>query len=821
MTPGALAPGALALGAVVRGRVVGTVRMLPVGGEAAEVGVVVAREWRDHGVATALLEELAAVCLRAGIRTLLADVPADDGRTVRVLSDLGLPLGVTREGPSLRIEVALHRDARYAAATEERHRRAAAASLRPVLRPRSVAVVGAGSGEHSVGRAVLRRLKDAGFPGAVLAVNPHAAAVEGVPCRPRVADLPCGTDLVVVAVPAGAVAEVVRDCGERGVRGIVLLSSGLAAVPGLIEQVARLVDEHGMRLVGPNTVGVVGPGGAGRLDTTFAAGTAEPGDVGLVAQSGGIAIAATTAWQHLGLGLSAMVAVGDALDVGVRDVLAWFDEDPGTSLVAVYAESEPDLRGLVPTAAHLAARVPVVALTSGTSPAGRRAATSHTAGSATPEVVREAAYTAAGIASVGDPGDLATVAALLRGQPLPGTRAVAVLTNVGGGGVLAADACVAAGLRVDPLPGDVQEGLRALLSPLATTGNPVDTGAAVDAPVFADALRLLLDSPAVGAVVTVTAPTAVSDPAPGVVAGAAAAAAAGRATPVVDVRLTRATTVERLELPGAPEGRFLVSVTSPAAAARALAVAARRREWLTRPAAPAHAPASVDVRAAREALAAVLSRAPAGDWLLPPEVSALCRAAGLRAVPSAWVRSADEARTAARTHRGPVVVKGYVAGVVHKGDAGYLRLPVDGPAEAAAVVAGFRARAGEAWLGAVVQPLVPPGDELLVGAVRDPSAGPVVVLGPGGRATDALGHRVHRLAPVGDADAEGMLDGTGLCDTAHGRALDRPGVTDCVRRVGWIADVLPEVAEIEVNPLVATSRRATALDVRVRVEPPG
>jgi hypothetical protein len=185
------------------------------------------------------------------------------------------------------------------------------------------------------------------------------------------------------------------------------------------------------------------------------------------------------------------------------------------------------------------------------------------------------------------------------------------------------------------------------------------------------------------------------------------------------------------------------------------------------------------------------------------------------------VRTADEAREAAQAADGPVAVKGYVDGVVHKGDEGFLRLPVTDPAEAAAAVAGFRSRAGAAWLGALVQPVVPPGDELLVGAVRDASAGPVVALGPGGRATDALGHRVHRLAPVGEGEAAAMIDATGLFGTAHGRTLDRLGVGDCVRRVGWLADSLPEIAEVDVNPLVVTPRQTVPLDVRIRIEPLG
>ena len=811
--------GAVSMGARVRGRLVGVVQLLPVGRDVGELAAVVDPAWREHGVGTVLLEELAAVAVRQGVRRLLADVLAENGRMMRVLTDLGLPLSTTREGPSVRVEVALHGDERYAEASENRHRTASAASLRPVLRPASVAVVGAGRGEHSVGRAVLRSLRNAGYDGTVVAVNPHVEELDGIPCLPSVADLPFAVDLVVVVVPAPSVASVVEECGERGVRALVLLTAGLGAEPGLTDRVRSLVDRYGMRLVGPNTVGVVGPGVDHRLDTTFTAQVAPPGDVGLIAQSGGIAIAAVSAWRSLGLGLSAMVAIGDALDVGARDVLSWFDEDPATQLAVLYAESEPDLRGLARTAAHVAARVPVLALETGTSSAGQRAAASHTARAATPRAMREAAYASGGIQSVTALSDLAVAVGLLRGQPLPAGPGVAVLTNVGGGGVMAADACVTAGLTVEPLPEELQAQLRAVLGPLASTANPVDAGAAVQPAAFAAALRCLLSSPAVDAVLTVTVPTGVSDPAPGVLAAAAEAAIGGLETPVVDARLTRPTTVERLSLPGVPPARFLVSVDDPAVAARALAVAARRRAWLDRPPATRKPPSGVDVHAARSAVLGALSRAPEGDWLLPPEVGDLCAAAGLATVPTTWVTTVEDAVAAATRLRGPVAVKGSVRGVVHKGDAGYLRLPVVDPTEVGRIVAEWRARAGNGWLGAVVQPMAPVGDELLVGAVRDPAAGPVVALGPGGRAADSLGHRVHRLAPPTDVDVAEMMAATGLFATAHGRGLDRRGVRDCVRRVGWLADAVPEIMEIDVNPLVVGPDRSRALDVRIRIQP--
>lgn len=813
-----LAPdsGALSLGARSRGRLIGAVQLIPSGGDAGEVAAVVDSAWREHGLVTVLLEQLAAVAIRRGIGRLIADVLAENGPMLRVLKDLGMPVDMTREGASLRIEVVLHADERYAAAAEARHRVAAAASLHAVLRPASVVVIGAGRGEHSIGRAVLRKLRSSGFRGDVLAVNPHAEQIDGVPCLPSVTALPGPVDLAVITVPAASVEETVAECGERGVRALVLISSGLSGVPGA--RVRALADRYGMRIVGPNTVGVVGPGQDGRLDTTFTAEQAPPGDIGLVTQSGGVAIAAVSGWRRLGLGVSAMVAIGDALDVGARDVLAWCDEDPGTALVVMYAESEPDLRGLVRTAAHLAARVPVLALESGTSAAGQRAAASHTARAATPAALREAAYAAGGIQSVTTLTDLAAAAALLRGQPLPAGPSVAVLTNVGGGGVMAADACIGTGLLVEPLPDDLQARLRAVLPPLASTANPVDTSAAVTAEAFSAALACLLESPAVDAVLTVTAPTAVSDPGPGVPRGVEAAVP-GRPTPVVDVRLAGATTLERVELPGAPDGGFLLSVDDPGTAARALGVARRRAAWLSRGPSLPMVPAGVDVRAAVDVVRTVLSWAPGGTWLPPLEVESLCRAAGLRTLPTSWVTSGREAAEAAARTEGPVAVKGHVAGVVHKGDAGLLRLPITDPAEAGRVVEEWAARAGGRWRGAVVQPLVAPGDEFLVGAVRDASAGPVVAFGPGGRAADALGHRMHRLAPLTETDVAELLAGTGMLATAHGRSLDDEGIADCLRRVGWLADAVPEIAEIDVNPLVVTPDDSTALDVRIRVEP--
>ncbi|MGY1669817.1 GNAT family N-acetyltransferase [Geodermatophilus sp. SYSU D00710] len=812
------AGGNLTLGARVRGRLAGAVQLFPLGDGAAEIAVVVDGHERLAGVATALLEQVAAEATRLGIGRLVAQVLAENGPMLRVLADLGLAVRRRAQGTDVLVEVTLDAGARYLEAAEERHRQAAAAGLQAVLRPRAITVVGAGRGAGSIGRAVLRELRAAGFPGPVTVVNPACGELEGFPCVSSVAELPGPVDLAVVCVPAGAVPAVAAACGVHGVRALLVLSGGLSAVPGLAGEVLDTADRYGMRIVGPNSVGVVAPGDPSRLAACFGGSVPPAGDVGLVAQSGGVVIAGGQVLGRLGLGVSAAVSIGDAWDVGARDVLAWCDEDPGTAAVVLYAESEPDLRGLVRTAAHLARRVPVLGLRTATSPAGARAAASHTARSATPARVREAAWAAAGVQVVPDLTTLAAATAHLRGRPplRPGT--VAVLTNLGGAGVLTADACVAAGLPVDPLPPALQQRLREALPPLAVPANPVDTGAAVSPGQFGAALGCLLDDPAVAAVVTVTAPTGVGDPGPGV--AAAVAAAGDDAVAVVDVRPGRPTSLERLDPAGTGGGPALVSVNEPAVAAAVLAAAAGRAAWLAAPPVGS-VPEGADVRAARAVAAAVLDRSPAGDWLDPDAVAALLAAAGVPLVPTRAAGTPGAAAAAARELACPVAVKGRVRGVVHKADAGLVRLPVDDPDEVRRVVGGWAAAAGADWLGAVVQPFVPPGDELLVGAVRDAAAGPVVVVGPGGRAADALGGRVHRLAPLDARGAEQAVDATGLFATAHGRTLDRAAVADRLHRVAWLADAVPELAELDVNPLVVGPRGAQALDVRVRVAPDG
>ncbi|MFC7615420.1 CoA-binding protein [Actinokineospora soli] len=368
--------------------------------------------------------------------------------------------------------------------------------------------MGAGRRRDSVGHAVLRNLLASGFPGPVTAVNPHARSILGVRCVPRVVDLPGPPDLAVVCVPAAAVLDVVRQCAAVGVRALVVITAGIG--PADAAAVRAIVREHGIRLVGPNCVGVGNPGAG--LDATFMDRPAPPGGVGLACQSGGIAIALVHELAAAGLGVSTLVSTGDKLDVSGNDLLAWWSADDATAAAVFYLESFGDPRRFARWARALARTKPLVAIRAGVSAAGSRAAGSHTAAIATPAATADALYRQAGVTAVDSTEDAVAVLALLLGHPLPRGRRVAVVTNAGGAGVLAADACADAGLVMAELAEPVRRRLRGALPATASVGNPVDTTAVIDPGAFADRVADVLDDPGVDAVIAITVPTVLGDP---------------------------------------------------------------------------------------------------------------------------------------------------------------------------------------------------------------------------------------------------------------------------------------------------------------------
>ncbi|MEU4746150.1 GNAT family N-acetyltransferase, partial [Actinosynnema sp. NPDC023658] len=495
------------IGAFAGGALVGAASCVAVEDATAEVALVVAHDRQSHGVGTLMLEHLISLARGRGVRRFSADVLTANSRMLRVFTDLGLVVESNVDSGVVHVDLGLDPDENYLDAVADRELAADVASLRAVLRPSSVVVVGAGRKRSSVGNAVLHNLVTGGFRGGTYVVNPHADQVLGVVSYPSVAALPEAPDLAVVCVPAEAVPQVAEDCGRRGVKALVVITSGVDP-----DRLLEVVHRHGMRLVGPNCVGVTGPD----LDATFTRDRLTSGDVGVVTQSGGVAIAVLEQLRRLGLGTSELVSTGDKYDVSGNDLLLWWERDERTRAVALYLESFGNPRKFSRLARRVARRKPVLAIRAASSEAGQRAAASHTAATATPAVTRDALFRKAGVTAVDGVTDLVDVLAALHTTPLPAGRNVAVLGNAGGLGVLAADACVRHGLTIaQPAPATT-EALRRLLPGTASPHNPVDTTAVVDDRTFARCLDLLAADPAVDAVIAVTVPTALGDPAGGI-----------------------------------------------------------------------------------------------------------------------------------------------------------------------------------------------------------------------------------------------------------------------------------------------------------------
>ncbi|CCH32899.1 GNAT family N-acetyltransferase [Actinosynnema sp. NPDC047251] len=783
-------PRHVAVGAFVGDELVGTASYVVISGDVAEVALVVAHDRQSHGVGTLMLEHLVSLARARGVRSFVADVLATSVRMLRVFADLGLVGRSTPDSEVVHVDLGLEPGDSYLDAVTDRELAAELASLRAVLKPSSIAVVGAGRSPGSVGHAVLRNLVDGGFTGRLHAVNPHAREIAGVTCHPSVADLPETPDLAVVCVPASAVSQVAQDCAQQGVKAVVVVTSGVDRLPDAV---------RGLRVVGPNCIGVVSTDPAVRMNATFLREPAAPGGIGVVTQSGGVAIALAEQLRRAGLGTSDLVSTGDKYDVSGNDLLLWWERDERTDAVVLYLESFGNPRKFSRLARRVSRRKPVLAIRSASSEAGQRAAASHTAATATPAVTRDALYRKAGVTAVDGVTELVEVLAALHATPLPAGRSVAVVGNAGGLGVLAADACVHNGLTVAVLSSATTRALRSLLPSTASPDNPVDTTAVLDPRVFARCLDLIAEDPVVDAIVAVTVPTALGDPAGGV-------HRTGKPVLAVD-----------------PSGPLLVRpdgvacYPDPAGAVRALAALADRAEWLRRPE-PGFAPLpGVDLTAARAVVQAHLADEPAGGWLDPDRVVKLLRAFGLPVLGGALVTDEEGAVAAQRSLGGPVALKAVARDVLHKSRAGGVLLNVDGP-QVAASFDELRDQFGDRLDGVFVQPMSEGGRELLVGVVGDPQFGPLVVTGLGGVDTDVVDDRAAALAPLTGADADDLLHGFRAAAGVFGE-VDAAPVRDVLLRVSRLAELLPEVAELDLNPLIVRGGHAEVVDARVRLAP--
>jgi len=779
---------------------------------AAEIALAVADGMHRRGIATLLLEHLVSLARARGVKTLVADVLPDNYPVLHVLADAGLTVRRRIGGGVVEISIpvpdnaALGEDSAYLDAVADRDEQANVASLAPLLAPRSVAVVGAGRRPGSLGRTVLLRIRDGGFPGALYAVSPHAGDIEGVRCVPSVADLPEAPDLAVVTVPPARVVDVARECGGRGVRALAVITSGLT--PGQEAGLLAATRQGSMRLLGPASFGVAVPGLG--LDAAWAVPRTRPGRTGIAVQSGGVGAALAEQLGRLGIGVSSFASVGNMLDVRGTDLLLWWGADESTELAVLYLESFGNARQFARTARRASAMLPILTVHAGRSAPGQRAAASHTAAAVAPPITRQALFDQAGIIATAGVGELVDAVALMASQPIPAGRTVAVVSNGGGAAVLAADACAEAGLTVAATSPWALGRLREVLPAGSALGGPVNATAAVGPEAFGAAIRLAAEG--ADALLAVVVRGGRPDLIPAITA-------ARLPVPVAAVVLDQPEAVRLLPASGSGDPAALLdgakgslpAYAYPEAAAGALARAARYGTWRTRPSSTVPEFGDVREQDARSVVASFLARMPGGGWLPAEEADDLLRCYGIPMVEFIRAADADAAADAAGRLGGHVVIKADVPGLLHKSAAGAVELDLHGAGEVRAAVRRLRAEFAGRLSGVLVEPMVAGGVETIVGVVQEPVFGPVVVFGLGGVATDVLGERIARLAPLTVADAD---------DLVHSIDVALPGLDglrDVLLRVSRLAGDLPQVAELDLNPVIARPAGVVAVDARIRV----
>jgi acetyltransferase len=695
--------------------------------------------------------------------------------------------------------------------------------LDPILRPRAVAVVGASRQAGTIGHQLVLNLVDYGYTGTVYPVNPRAASVHAIHSHPSVSAIGAPVDLAVIAVPKQFVSAVAEDCATAGVRGIVVISAGFREVgPEGAELERSLMDvvrRSGMRMVGPNCMGVLNADPTVSMNATFAPLMPPFGGVAFVSQSGAMGLSVLDYAREYGIGISQFVSVGNKPDVSGNDLLAQWENDPAVSVILMYTEDFGNPRRFREIASRITKRKPIIALKSGRSVVGARAASSHTGALAASDAAVEALLGQAGVLRAASVEELFDMAMAFGRQPLPRSRRTAVLTNAGGPGILAADALEANGLELPELGAETVARLTPLFSPEASIRNPLDMIASATPEGYRAALGALLADPAVDSVVAIfIPPLGVAQEA--VAEAMTATAQAHPDTPLLAVLMGRN---------GLPQGKAelheagIPAYLFPEAAARALAAMCRQREWLDR-AADVGAPLTVD----RDAATAIIARARSEQRtkLSEPESLALLEAYGIVTARAAMATSAAQAVKVAEHVDYPVVMKIVSPDISHKTDVGGV---IVGLADANAVSAAYdrmhaevtRRAPGARLDGVIVQRMVRGGREMIAGVTRDRLFGPLVMFGLGGVLVEVLRDVVFRLAPLSERDAADMVAGIRSAAILAGvrgePPADRAALAEVVRRVAQLAVDFSEIEDMDVNPLLAFERGAVAVDARFRI----
>jgi acetyl coenzyme A synthetase (ADP forming)-like protein len=778
----------------------------------AEVAFVIEDAYQGKGLGTTLIERLASIARDNGITTFEADVLVENEDMMSVFKDYGFHVTSELDVDVYHVTFPIGETATVLKKEEERERTATVASLRSILFPKSVAVIGASRHPGTIGYLLMQCLLQNGFSGTVYPVNPNAESVMSVKSYPSILDVPGAVELAIIAVPAVLVTKVADECGQKGVHAVVVISDGFRERgpegASREKELRDVVMGHGMRLVGPNCMGVINTDAATSLNATFSPIYPPRGNVAFLSQSGAMGLTILEYARNLNIGISTFVSVGNRADVSSNDLLQFWEQDPATRVILLYLESFGNTRKFSRIARRVSLKKPIVAVKSGTTQAGSRAASSHTGALATSDVAVDALFRHAGIIRVGAMEELFDVATLLSTQPLPGGRRLVIVTNGGGPGIIAADAAANNGLLLPGLSQETINKLKPAIKRDITLNNPLDMTAGATAEEYYSILRILAadkDSDAVLAIFippVVTDTTAIEDTIRHI-----APLFWRNGKPLLACFLGN----RGFEAKLGSQGKFVPCYPFPEGAVSSLAKVAGYAELRRRPRGKIPQIRGLQRPRARRIIENAITQSTQRPlWMASEDIVGLLKCYGIRFVETMVARNPEEAANMAAKIGFPIAVKLASSTILHKTDVGGVILDLNSEDEVKRAFKSIQAALDKIgrvkeMAGVTVQSMVNEGIEAIVGVTQDPSFGPLIMFGSGGIYAELIKDVALRLHPLTDIDAREMVNSIKMARLFEGsRGLppsDTQSIEDLLLRLSAMVEDIPQLAELDFNPV--------------------
>jgi acetyl coenzyme A synthetase (ADP forming)-like protein len=782
------------------------------GQRSAEVAIIIEDRYQGRGLGTSILQQLADVARDNGIDMFEADVLSENEQMMNVFKDYGFHVTSELQRGVYHVSFSIAKTPMVVEKEVERERTSTLASLRWLLEPQSVALIGASRHPGTIGYLLLQCLIQSGFSGKVYPVNPNADSLMSLKTYHSILAIPGDIDMAVIAVPAKMVAKVADECGHKGVHTLVVISDGFKEVgpegASREKEIRDIALGHGMRIIGPNCMGVINTDPSVRLNATFSPVYPPAGNVAFLSQSGAMGLVVLEYASNLDIGISTFVSVGNRVDISSNDLLEYWEQDPSTDVILLYLESFGNPRKFSRIARRVTAKKPVVVVKGGSTQAGSRAAASHTGAMATSDVVSDVLFQHAGIIRVNLMEEMFDVAALLSNQPLPRGRRLVIVTNGGGPGIIAADSAARNGLLL-PQPSEAMiTKLKSVVKRDISFHNPLDTTAGANAQEFRAILRLLADDKDSDAVLAIFIPPVVAGMEDfGASIGDVAPYFWNEGKPLLACFLGQRGFKGKL---GSGD-RFVPTYPFPEEAISALSKAAEYAEMRQKPAGQIPEFSGIKINEARDIVGRAMAKSTQRPlWMQPGEISGLLTCYGMHFIETLVARTPTEAAATAAKVGFPVVVKLDSDTITHKSDVGGVVLGLSSGDEVKEAFNDIRARLKKdgrrsEMQGVVVQQMVREGIEAIVGVTQDPSFGPLIMFGSGGIYAELMKDVVLRLHPISDLDAKEMVESIKMASLFKGfrgsPPADVAAVEDLLLRLSAMIEDIPQLAELDFNPV--------------------